>query len=537
MKRFLSVVALVTLALAALRFGEELRQVASPPSAVWSRPVPVATMGFNTQAAAVSLSGGEYLLAWPAGSAVRFALLSADGRPQRQGQVTAGGPVGEVTAGRPGQAEFYWSGPDASGGAELDPTTGEVVARHSLPAAGALASAGEWLFLARETTVEAYRLAGGKPQRRAAFPLPGVTLLAAASDGRRTRLLMAQETRSEVLSFWESVWSSPDGPPAKPAFGGLVRTPGGAVTSLATGFDRSRVYRFMTQETFGARRRSTLLLAVTDLPDTASPAPAQPPALEWRRLPASLAGLPGLTQVTSLSLGVSGGDRLLAAATGRITRRHGTEYQAFTAEAGPDGLVSPRFASRAKGAALRASLALPGERLLAYTESAGFDRYRLSVAGTGPAFLEHNRLTSGDLLNALAGTLLSLSSTVLALYYLPATLFLALAALTLVSALALTWSEQHSREMLALGLTVYLAGKTLLLPRTFYEPAARLLLPEWLTPLPVGLLLSTFFFAVGAWGALTHAGGRKRFSPFSALLVAAAVDLPLTLWLFTPYLR
>ncbi|MDI6871743.1 MAG: hypothetical protein QME79_10395 [Bacillota bacterium] len=213
-------------------------------------------------------------------------------------------------------------------------------------------------------------------------------------------------------------------------------------------------------------------------------------------------------------------------------------FQAFTATLRPDGLTAPAFASRATGAVLQPTLAgTEGERILCFTESAGFGRYRISVTGTGTAFRRYNRLAPADLWEALTGTALGLFSFFLALYYIPATVLLTVAVVTVISAVALTWVEHHDRAVMNLGLASYLIGKTLLLRRTFYEVTVRSLLPAWLAPLPVGWLISTAFFALGVWAAVSLRQDRRLSSSYAGILAVAAVDLPLTWLLFTPYLR
>jgi hypothetical protein len=281
-------------------------------------------------------------------------------------------------------------------------------------------------------------------------------------------------------------------------------------------------------------RATTLLLAIR--PRSAPPAPPAAVELAWQ--PMRLSGLADVTELQAANLGPSGGDRLELAVVAKLSNRLGLSFQAFTAPLSPAGLASPALASRSRGAVAEPTLVgRGGGRLLCYTESAGFNRYRLAVTGAGAPFHRYNRVSLADAADAFAATLFDLFSFFVALYYIPATVFPALVVITVLYWVALTWSEHHGLAVTKAAFAAYLAGKLSLLPHTFYEETVRGLLPSWLAPPPVGWALALLFFALGVWAALAVRRGRPRFSPYTAVVILAAVDLPLTWFLFTPYLR
>jgi hypothetical protein len=314
---------------------------------------------------------------------------------------------------------------------------------------------------------------------------------------------------------------------------GALNTNGGGIPTVRLGFDQSHLYYLVVSEMYRPRA-TTLLLAVRPLPDPALP--PSPGELSWR--PLRPAGLAGITELQAADLGPSGGPRLELASVASLTSRTGLSFQAFTARLSPTGLSTPALASRTRGAVLQPTLLGRGEeRALYYSEAAGFQRYQLSVTGAGAPFRRQNRLTLSDLGAALAATVFDVFSFFVALYYVPGTVFPALAVITLLSWVALTWSEQHSLTVILAAFATYLAGKLALLPVTFYESTVRGLLPSWLAHPPVGWAFALLFFALGVWVALDVRRGRPRFSPYTAVAILAAVDLSLTLFLFTPYLR
>lgn len=536
MRRGLLAAGAVFLLVFGLHFSEELQLRSGPPSAQWSRSVALGQTDLRAELAVAPAASGAFAF-WVKDGAVGFARLLPGGGLGQTGQLPETAGVTAVAASPTEPTSLFWLDGQGVSGARLDPRDGRLLTRVRITGpALSLATAGDYLVVAKPEAVVVYKTTGETgPGPAASWALPNVDRLGAWADEDGLRLVLGERESTGNLRLWFAALppAGPAGPPLR--LGRFILIHNG-VTGLRVACDRDHLYVVTLQETYGQRRKYTALQAV--LPRRLGLPGAPPLTAEPTFTPLALPDLPGLSALTNLVLAPSGDGDLSAAGVAAFESRKGTAYEVVTGRLTPQGFTEPVLATRSRGAAsLPAWAGQDDGRMLVYQETDGFGRWSVRATGAGPAFASLNRMRRGDLASAFLETLLSLFSIFQALYYLTGTVFPGLIVMLALYVFVLTWAEHHAPQTFAAGAATYLAGKVYLLPHTFYVPDVAVLLPAWLAPLPVGQLISLGLFALG-FGAV-WAGWRKgrRQSPFSGLLLLAAVDLPLTLFLYTPYLR
>lgn len=535
MRRSFLAAGAVFLLLFGLHLAEELNLRSGPPSKTWSRSFAVGESDLRLELATSPANPGTFVF-WVRGGAVGFARLLPGGTLGQTGRIPQAAGARAVAASPSGPASVFWLDGQGLGGARLAPEDGRVLERYRVNGPClTLAASGNFLAVARPARVEVYRAGAGAPRLAASWPLPGVERLGLWAEGGRLHLALGQRETTGNVRLWLAALPA-SGMPAAPVQVGRFILSRSAITGLRVGVDGDRLRLVVLQETYGQRRKTTALQAVlpVDLGLPGGPPLAAEPSFTRLAPPE----LPGLSAISDLVLAPGAGGGLEAAAVATFDVRGKTSYQLVTGRLTPRGFAAPALATRAQGAvSLPVWTMAGGERLLVYQETAGFNRWQVRATGAGPSFRHLNRLRAGDLSSALLGTLLSLFSVFQALYYVTGTVFPGLVAMVAIYVFALTWAEHHVLQTFAAGAFAYLLGKVWLLPRTFYAAGVGDLLPLWLAPRALGYLLFLAFFALGCWAVREGWRAKQVCSPFAGLLLLAGIDLPLTLFLFTPYLR
>ena len=550
-------VVFLLIAVIALHFARNIELGTAPPSTVWSRSVSVGTSRFSIRPGADVLPDGSLLCAWAGLDGAGLARVSAQGEVNQVAATFPGTGPGRDARGfevatAPAGGILLWTETHDGGqqlyqarlGADGRPVTG----------AGALALPVTAWAVARPATMtfdepravlvqegprlRAFAVAddGGLTAFAAGPAVPDLCFLDGVVDGQGTLHVLATTKTTDSRYHFLYLTAQGGGFSAPLDVHDEIASDRNTLRQPGIALDRERVYFTWGVEETRPRTGKAATWWLSFRRD--APAPVEPQRLRlvptrWSQDPSDMANDP-----VALS---SDGDGISIAVSSMImwTRLRVFQEIAVVSCAG-QAQADTVAASFGRPASLSPALvAGDAGTYAAWLDTAGFNRYRVCVAGTAGSFrAAYAGRATADWLYAGLDTLvdlgwaLGLCFTALLWVGLP---FIIVGATQMV---ALDWSERRPRGLTLGVIALHVAGKLYFAKASYYDDVAvRAMMPAWLAHPVSAYLVPLLISAVALWAVIRTWRRRTHISALSSYGRFALIDVALTLLLYAPYLQ